>query len=870
MFDAGAVVGEAILKTGKWTSGVGVIKKTAKTVIGAAAKIAKIGFAAVTAGMTASIIQANKYQKEFANVSTLTNQNTEALQKMSLGLLSLDSELGSTRELTKSMYDAISAGAKPGAEALETITNAAKFAKAGLADNAASVKLLSAATNAYGRENLSSEKAADIFFTTIKKGVITGEELAANIGNSVPLFASMKIPLDQLAGGMSAMTKMGVGAATATTQLNAIVSGFLKPSEALTEELKAQGFASGQSFIEANGLTGALELLNKATTENGKEIAQLLPNQRAMKGVLALSGQGAIEYADALKAMEDSSGAVDTAFRKQEKTFATFKNELGKTSIIVGNIGKSFIDDIAVGAQEALESVNQFLVSGEGMRVFSEIAAKVGGAFGVIKTFGQEVFNLFKDDLFKAIDDIKTEFGELFEESLSTADVFNFLARAVDILGAAFNIGIAIVKGYIIVYIDLIKIAAKVATVIGNLWDVITGKKTLAETKDAFLAVGEAAKNLGKNLVDNAIGVVEEAKEQWASLTDDQEMNAAVFAKSWEEGSKAASDMVKNKFVSMVSGVNKGSKEITDTSDETTKKVIDNEKKTTIATGQEIEKRKGFYNGWTEFVEENLKTTLDKFMFWADRVLEFMGNMFSGISEISGIHYQNEKDKITLANQEQLTAINEQSAAEQAALLAKLDAGLITEAEFNTQSEANEKKHALAREAIEKEAAKKTNDIAKKQFQAQKAFQIGQTWMDAARAALGFWSWAAPLGPPGWTVAGIMTAATVGMATAKTAVIAKQQFVPSFADGTRSAPGGFANVGEKGIELVGDRNSNLMELARGAQVLPNNVTEGLLSDAGERGKTEININNPVVREDQDIPKIAQAVSRVLARELKFA
>ena len=232
-------------------------------------------------------------------------------------------------------------------------------------------------------------------------------------------------------------------------------------------------------------------------------------------------------------------------------------------------------------------------------------------------------------------------------------------------------------------------------------------------------------------------------------------------------------------------------------------------------------------------------------------------------------HFKTNRIKITLDNQAKLTTINDQAAAEQAALVAQLNAATITEDQFNTRSDANAKKHALARDAIEKESAKKSNEIAKKQFEAQQAFQIGQTWMDAARATLGFWAWGAPLGPPGWITAGVMTAATAGLALAKTGQIASQQFVPSFADGTESAPGGIANVGEAGIELVGDRNSNLVNLARGAKVLDNNVTEGLLSGGG-RSDTTVNVNNPQVRNDQDIPKIAQAVSRVLGRELQFA
>jgi TP901 family phage tail tape measure protein len=384
-FKAGAIVGDAILNTAKWTSGVGIVQKTSKKLGGVLTKLAKYGFMAVAAGMTAAIFQANKYQKEFRNVSTLTEQNTKDLQDMSLSLLSLDSQLGSTTQLTRSMYDAISAGAKPGKQAFEVIESSAKFAKAAMADNAASVRLLSATVNAYGKEaktmageQLDAEAAADIFFKTIKLGVVTGEQLSSSIGDSIPLFASMKIPVEQLAAGMAAMTKQGVNAAQSTTQLNAIINAFLKPSSALTEVLKEQGYESGQAFIQSEGLAGALELL-KTTTESGKfEMAELTRNIRAIKGVLALSGEGAKIFNETLEEMENAGGAVNTAFAKQEKTFFTLKNEMGKTAIIAGNIGKHFVDDIAGGAQSALEALNQFIVSGRALETFANIASKVG------------------------------------------------------------------------------------------------------------------------------------------------------------------------------------------------------------------------------------------------------------------------------------------------------------------------------------------------------------------------------------------------------------------------------------------------------------------------------------------------------------
>ena len=76
-FKAGAVVGEAILKTAKWSSVVGVIQKSAKAMTGELGTLVKVGFAATTAALIKVTHEANKYQKAFSNVTTLMDASKE-------------------------------------------------------------------------------------------------------------------------------------------------------------------------------------------------------------------------------------------------------------------------------------------------------------------------------------------------------------------------------------------------------------------------------------------------------------------------------------------------------------------------------------------------------------------------------------------------------------------------------------------------------------------------------------------------------------------------------------------------------------------------------------------------------------------------
>jgi TP901 family phage tail tape measure protein len=861
-FDAGAVTGSAVLETAKWMSGIKLIEKTSKAVGGILKKGLAAGFAAVTAGMTASIIQANAYQKEFSNVSTLTDQNTEALQDMSLGLLSLDANLGTTRELTRSMYDAISAGAAPGQEALETVASSAKFAKAAVADNAASVKLLSAATNAYGRENLASDKAADIFFTTIKQGVVTGEELAGTIGQSIPLFSSMNIPLEQLGAGMAAMTKQGVSASESTTQLNAIVSSFLKPSEALTEELEKQGFASGEAFIKQEGLVGAMDLLTTATKTGGKEMATLLPNIRAMRGAMALSDQGAVEFKDTMEAMADNSGVVDEAFKKQEKTMATFKAELGKTSIIVGNIGKFFLDDIVNGAQQALKAVNEFLTSGEGLLLFARIGEIVGGTFSTIEAVFTTLGDLLEDTFMETVDDVKNTFMELFAEVGPGIDVFEILGKAVDFIGGGFNILIRVMGLYLKTHIRLVKAVTQSLPVFSDLWDVITGKKRIADLKESLDLIGKNFTEFGKDFVDDVGIVVTEAQEQWAKLGSGAEDNSKTFSEAWKKGSKDARSFVIKNFRAAISGV----KDESGILEKIRKDNEDNNKggqdRITATTKLEIDKRKALWQGWTTFVEENLKTTLDKVMFWGQTIGGIFSQTFNNIEGLSQQSFENQQTTLDLSSAEQTKTVQDAFNARQAALQANLDAGLISQDAFNKQSATNKKTFEAEKSKIDQEAATKNNELAKKQFEAEKKFSAGQIWMKFAQAAAGYWAWGAPKGPPGWAIAGVQTGLALGNAIAGTALVARQKFVPAFAGGTKNAPGGLAVVGEEGPEAV--------EIPKGSRVFPASLTSGILDSIGKSKDVTINFHGAVVREEQDLPKIARAVSGILGRELRTA
>jgi hypothetical protein len=304
----------------------------------------------------------------------------------------------------------------------------------------------------------------------------------------------------------------------------------------------------------------------------------------------------------------------------------------------------------------------------------------------------------------------------------------------------------------------------------------------------------------------------------------------------------------------MVSGVKKGNDEIVNDTKETFNELNN-------ITGEGAEKTKTQLDKWKDYVSTNLDTVGKKFMFFAEASMQAIKTAFQGISDISAQHYENEFAKLELAHEtekEQLTLKYEE---DQAALDSQYENALISEADYNARSTALRQLYENDLAAIDKESNKKKNDLAKKQFKANKAFSIANIWINYATAVMGFWSAFASMGIAGIVLGAIMTTLLTGVAIAQTAVVSRQKFVPQYAGGTESHAGGPAIINEVGPELV--------TMPTGSRVMTANATREFFNTEGMGKSVNVNVNNPVVRNENDINKIANSVSEILGRKMRL-
>lgn len=555
-FNAGAAVAQFLLDTTNYEQGVKKIGKKNKllqTSVKALGKAFVAIGAAVTTGVVKSIKSANEFQKAFSNVNTLVDQTQVNTQEMAKELLALDSRLGTAKDLTDGLYQALSASVEP-TKAVQFVGEAAKFAGAALVDTATSVDVITTGLNAYGLEADKAGQISDQLFSVIKLGKTTGDELAATIGQSIPLAANMGISFDELGASIAIMTRQGINSANATTQFNAAVNAFLKPSDAMVATLKELGFESGSAAIEQLGFKGALDAVTNSTGGSKDEMAALFANTRALRGALALTGEGAKDFDSVLNEIQNSAGATQEAFDKQEKTFETLRNQLDKMSVLIGNVGKNFVDKLAVGASSAAQSMIDFVLSGRAAEPIGNVIGHISGAFNLLKEILKPVVSTLFPELKEIGGTIATAIGKITGKADGASGAFSLLSTILATGTTVLRILSTQIQVAITNIGNLITAIRESGETVSSFFEFIARKKSWDEVKNQANAAADAFKDFGLGVVETWSDLFNTVGEEVMTFKDRASGLATSMELSYTSAFNGAKGDVVSSFDEMITG----------------------------------------------------------------------------------------------------------------------------------------------------------------------------------------------------------------------------------------------------------------------------------------------------------------------------
>ncbi|MGN0252297.1 MAG: phage tail tape measure protein [Oliverpabstia sp.] len=325
----------------------------------------------LTTGIVGMGVAGSKMALDFedgiANINTLLDDDSH-LEGYKNTVRKLSDDTGmSISTMTDGMYQAISSLGDGGKETEKIFGTMAKSAKAGGAEVADSVSLISAGMKGYGSVNdETAQKISDLAFMTAKLGVTTFPEMAKSMQPLFPLSSSLGISLEELFGTMATGTGVTGNTAEVSTQLKAVLSNLMKPTEAMQGLIEKYGYSNATAMIESEGLSGVLKILQDETGGQSDKMAELFSSTEALTLMTALTGAQFDTFNEKLGQMGDVSGTTEEAMGKLEtkgdsirKTMNLAKNTLMETGTVLMDSLAPVIVDVADGVKNLTEGFSK-------------------------------------------------------------------------------------------------------------------------------------------------------------------------------------------------------------------------------------------------------------------------------------------------------------------------------------------------------------------------------------------------------------------------------------------------------------------------------------------------------------------------------
>jgi TP901 family phage tail tape measure protein len=336
---------------------------------------ASLALAPVTLFLRSSIGAFREFDVAMTNSQTILGATNEEMEILSDQVLDIGRHTGLGPQAVAEAFFTVVSGVQDATTHMDILQASVTLAEAGLADLAVTTDGMVAVMNSYQFAAEDASFVSDVFTRTVQMGVGTMDEFVSALSPLASLAHTLNISFEELAGAEALLTSQGRSASEAATQLQAVMTAFIKPNTDMTAALEAMGFTSGQAAIETLGLQGAVDALSTALHDDVGAMADALGRVHALNGALVLAGDGAGEFLDSFEGGVD--GAAAAAAELQNATDAAigdaFTAKLDTLKIIIGEqlsgaiadvqtVLTPLLDDLISWSQENPELVKQIIL----------------------------------------------------------------------------------------------------------------------------------------------------------------------------------------------------------------------------------------------------------------------------------------------------------------------------------------------------------------------------------------------------------------------------------------------------------------------------------------------------------------------------
>ena len=352
-------------------------------------------------------------------VQTISGRGQTSMA-LSNDILELSSAIGKApKDLAEGLYQTLSNQVVEAGEALNFTSEAAKLATVTASDTKDAVNALSSVMNSYGMEASQAGKVSSSLFKTVELGRLRLGEIADVIGRVTPLTAAMGVSWNETAAAIAVMTRQGVRADTAITQLRAVMSKLIKPTKEMKELFHKWGVKDGKQAIKTfGGLRGVLKKMAKETGGSSEEMANLFRRVRAIVGQMSLMTDEGKLFADTMNEIASETNAAQDAWdifaesdaQKLTRSIQEFKN-------VMLSLGVKLLPVLNKG----MEKLNRLLENS--VKTWKVLTGGISNAEKVVNTFKQKA-----KEAAKAIEKMRSDQGptiaKQYEDALASADKY--------------------------------------------------------------------------------------------------------------------------------------------------------------------------------------------------------------------------------------------------------------------------------------------------------------------------------------------------------------------------------------------------------------------------------------------------------------
>jgi hypothetical protein len=683
---------------------------------------------------------------------------------------------------------------------------------------------------------LSKKAATELLGSTgdLLTGFGFSQQSALELSNSV----------QELAVDLASFTNFSGGAEGASAALTKALLGE-------RESVKSLGISILEADVKAKVLELTQQGLTFETERQAKAYATLLIAQQQSKN-----------------ASGDFARTQDQLANRQRRLLAVFED----IQVILGQTLTPILNDMAGALLENAQGVRDFLESTEGVELLASIFAGISAGVQVAKTAFSELADIVTENLEGAFDGIMESLGSLFEEMQGNISAFDIFAGILKIIGIGLTVAIKLITLQVQAFIDWNNAIKESGILIAEFFLALSGKGSWEKFKTQLADTGDSFKDFGENIVTNGKDIVDTVVEEFKGFPKGVQESSKEIEKIWNT-SFSASERAFLQHKKNLENINKeGNKNIVQETETAWSKLV-----------KKIgEKNALLQENFDETGKKILSTTQFVFGQLAGIYNDIFDTVLNGLdNELEAIKNQGEEkiQVIETEKEQRLTMAQEDFESQKIMLDEKLANDVITQEEHDNQLSLLEQQKADTTTAIQAEMDRKLaeqkqrnrdkeNAKEKQIFEANKANQIANVWIQAAIGIVGAWAQSiAQLGPiAGAVFAGILTAAILGVAIAQTVVIGQQQFIP------RKQEGGMAS----GLTMINEGGmGEIVNLPDGSLVIPNDISSQIARNVGNvGGGKQVIINNSfkgaVIDSNMSLNRVTTAVSREMSRRLTLS